>query len=163
MPWQSSDTIKDQVVWWTKGAQPPQLLADGEVVIASAYNGRLFSAIAEKNQPIAMMWDRQIFDLDGWVVPVGVKDLDAVKAYLHFATDTQRLADQRSHLLRSGALLVGAARGQPCRPRHRHEAPYADRSKQRRDLFSTSTTSGGLITGQSSTRCSTPGSRSSRA
>ena len=22
------DTIKDQVVWWTKGAQPPQLLAD---------------------------------------------------------------------------------------------------------------------------------------
>ena len=88
------DTIKDQVVWWTKGAQPPQLLADGEVVIASAYNGRLFSAIAEKNQPIAMLWDRQVFDLDGWVVPVGVKDLDAVKAYLYYATDTQRLADQ---------------------------------------------------------------------
>ena len=88
------DTIKDQVVWWTKGAQPPQLLADGEVVMASAYNGRLFSAIAEKNQPIAMLWDRQVFDLDGWVVPVGVKDLDAVKAYLFYATDTQRLADQ---------------------------------------------------------------------
>ena len=27
-------TIKDQVVWWTKGAQTPQLLADGEVVMA---------------------------------------------------------------------------------------------------------------------------------
>ena len=130
------DTIKDQVVWWTKGAQPPQLLADGEVVIASAYNGRLFSAIAEKNQPIAMMWDRQIFDLDGWVVPMGVKDLDAVKAYLHFATDTQRLAGPGEvHFLRSGPLLVGAARGQPCRSRHRHEAPYADGSKQRRDYF----------------------------
>ena len=35
---------RSQVVWWTKGAQPPQLLADGEVAIASAYNGRLFSA-----------------------------------------------------------------------------------------------------------------------
>jgi len=43
------------VVWWTKGAQPPQLLADREVAIASAYNGRLFSAIAEKKQPFAIM------------------------------------------------------------------------------------------------------------
>ena len=88
------DTIKDHVVWWTKGAQPPQLLADGEVVMASAYNGRLFSAIAEKKQPIAMMWDWQAFDLDGWVVPRGSKKLAEIKKYLRFATDTQRLADQ---------------------------------------------------------------------
>ncbi len=27
------DTIKDQVIWWTAGAQTPQLLADGEVVV----------------------------------------------------------------------------------------------------------------------------------
>ena len=92
------DTIKEHVIWWAEGAQPPQLLADGEVVMASAYNGRLFSAIAEKNQPIAMMWDWQAFDLDGWVVPKGVKDLGAVKAYLKFATDTQRLADQAKYI-----------------------------------------------------------------
>jgi putative spermidine/putrescine transport system substrate-binding protein len=78
------DTIKDHVVWWTKGAQPPQLLADGEVVMASAYNGRLFSAIAEKNQPIGMMWDYQVFDLDGWVVPVGPPNLEAVKDYISY-------------------------------------------------------------------------------
>ena len=36
------DTIKSQVVWWTQGAQTPQLLADGEVVMGSTYNGRLF-------------------------------------------------------------------------------------------------------------------------
>ena len=88
------DTIKDHVVWWVEGAQPPQLLADGEVVIASAYNGRLFSAIFEENQPIAMLWDWQVFDLEGWVVPMGVKDIDAVKDYIYFATDSQRLADQ---------------------------------------------------------------------
>lgn len=92
------DTIKDHVVWWTKGAQPPQLLADGEVIMASAYNGRLFSAIAEKKQPIAMMWDYQVFDLDGWVVPVGTPNLEAVKKYLRFATDTQRLADQAKYI-----------------------------------------------------------------
>ena len=52
------DTIKDQTVWWTKGAQPPQLLADGEVVISSAYNGRLFNAIAVENQPSGTDRDR---------------------------------------------------------------------------------------------------------
>ena len=88
------DTIKSEVIWWTKGAQPPQLLSDGEVVIASAYNGRLFSAIVEKKQPIAMLWDYQVFDLDGWVVPKGGKNTAEVMKYLRFATDTQRLADQ---------------------------------------------------------------------
>jgi len=42
------DSIKDQVVWWEKGAQTPQLLADGEIVIGSTYNGRLFSVIEEE-------------------------------------------------------------------------------------------------------------------
>ena len=88
------DSIKDHVVWWTKGAQPPQLLADGEVVMASAYNGRLFAAIEEDKQPIGIMWDWQVLDLDGWVVPKGTKNKAEVMKYLYFATDTQRLADQ---------------------------------------------------------------------
>ncbi len=88
------DTIKSEVIWWTKGAQPPQMLSDGEVVIASAYNGRLFAAIEEKKQPIGMLWDYQVFDLDGWVVPKGGKNQAEVMKFLRFATDTQRLADQ---------------------------------------------------------------------
>ena len=105
-------TIKDQVIWWTKGAQPPQLLADGEVDIASAYNGRLFSLIVEKKQPVAMMWDWQVFAIDGWVIPKGTKNKAAVLKYLKFATDTQRLADQSKYISygparKSSAPLVG--------------------------------------------------------
>jgi putative spermidine/putrescine transport system substrate-binding protein len=92
------DTIKDQVVWWEKGAQTPQLLADGEVVMGSTFNGRLFSVIEEEKQPVAMLWDWQIFDLDGWVVPVGGKNEADVMEYLKFATDTQRLADQAKYI-----------------------------------------------------------------
>jgi putative spermidine/putrescine transport system substrate-binding protein len=89
-------TIKDQTVWWSAGAETPQLLADKEVVIGSTYNGRLFSVIEEQHQPVAMLWDWQIFDFDGWVVPADLpKDrLDRVMSFLWFATDTQRLADQ---------------------------------------------------------------------
>ena len=106
------DTIKDSVIWWTKGAQTPQLLADGEVVIGSTYNGRLFSLIEEEKQPVAMLWDWQVFDLDGWIIPKGTKNLAAVKKFVRYATDTQRLADQAKYISygparASSAPLVG--------------------------------------------------------
>ncbi|MEI2807444.1 extracellular solute-binding protein [Albidovulum sp.] len=108
------DTIKDQVVWWTAGAETPQLLADGEVVIGSTYNGRLFSVIAEQHQPVSMLWDAQVYDIDGWIIPAGLPEdrLAAVKDFLKFATDTQRLADQAKYISygparKSSASLVG--------------------------------------------------------
>ena len=106
------DTIKDQVVWWEKGAQTPQLLSDGEVVIGSTYNGRLFDVIEKEKQPIGMLWDWQVFDLDGWIVPKGGKNEAEVLKYLKFGTDTQRLADQAKYISygparASSAPLVG--------------------------------------------------------
>ncbi|MBZ9560224.1 MULTISPECIES: extracellular solute-binding protein [unclassified Modicisalibacter] len=90
------DTIKDQVIWWEEGAQPPQLLADQEVAFGSGYNGRFFNAAVAEGQPFKIIWDAQVFELDGWVVPTG--KLDKVKDYLKFATDTQRLADQAKYI-----------------------------------------------------------------
>ena len=100
-------TIKDNVIWWSAGADTPQLLADGEVFIGSTYNGRLFAAIEEQDQPIGMMWDAQVFDLDGWIVPAGLSDDRKARTmdFLKFATDTQRLADQAKYI------SYGPARG----------------------------------------------------
>ena len=91
------DTIKDQIIWWEAGAQPPQLLADKEVSIASGYNGRFFNAQVNEKQPFVIMWDGQVFEIDGWVVPKG-KLTQQMKDYLYFATDTQRLADQAKYI-----------------------------------------------------------------
>jgi putative spermidine/putrescine transport system substrate-binding protein len=93
-------TIKDQVVWWSAGAETPQLLADGEVVMGSTYNGRLFSVIEEQDQPVAMLWDWQVFDFDGWIIPADLPE-DRLNRVLHFikwGTDTQRLADQAAYI-----------------------------------------------------------------
>ena len=94
------DTIKDSVVWWSAGADTPQLLADGEVIMGSTYNGRLFSVIEEQKQPVAMLWDAQVFDLDGWIIPAGLSPERQARAldYIMFATDTQRLADQSKYI-----------------------------------------------------------------
>jgi putative spermidine/putrescine transport system substrate-binding protein len=108
------DTIKDNVVWWSAAAETPQLLADGEVVMGSTYNGRLFSAIAEQNQPIGMLWDAEMLDFDGWIIPAGLSPerQARVEDFLFFATDTQRLADQAKFISygparASSAPLVG--------------------------------------------------------
>ncbi|MGB1265336.1 MAG: extracellular solute-binding protein [Nereida ignava] len=103
-------TIKDNVIWWSAGADTPQLLADGEVFIGSTYNGRLFAAIEEQDQPIGMMWDAQVFDLDGWIIPEGLSDerLARAKDFIYFATDTQRLADQAKYISYGPARLSSA-------------------------------------------------------
>ena len=107
-------TIKDDVIWWSAGAETPQLLADAEAVIGSTYNGRLFSVIEEQDQPVAMLWDAQVFDLDGWIIPAGLSEERQNRAlhYIKFATDTQRLADQAKYISygparASSAPLVG--------------------------------------------------------
>ncbi|MEL7114188.1 MAG: extracellular solute-binding protein [Pseudomonadota bacterium] len=104
------DTIKDDVIWWSAGADTPQLLADGEVVMGSTYNGRLFSVIEEQNQPVAMLWDAQVFDLDGWIIPTGLSPEREARAldYVKFATDTQRLADQAKYISYGPARMSSA-------------------------------------------------------
>ena len=104
------DTIKDSVIWWSAGADTPQLLADGEVVMGSTYNWRLFSVIEEQKQPVAMLWDAQVFDLDGWIIPAGLPAdrLARVKDFVKFATDTQRLADQSQYISYGPARLSSA-------------------------------------------------------
>lgn len=94
------DTIKSSVVWWSQGAQPPQMLAQKQAVIASAYNGRIFNAIAANDQPLDFIWDGGLYEWDGWVIPAGLsKDrLEAAKKFLRFSTDTERLAAQAKYI-----------------------------------------------------------------
>ena len=106
------DTIKDDVVWWEAGAQPVQLLADGEVVMATGYNGRFFDAMVGEKKPFEIIWDGQYMDMDMFVIPKDAPNPEAAMEYLKFATDTQRLADQAKYIAygparKSSAALVG--------------------------------------------------------
>jgi putative spermidine/putrescine transport system substrate-binding protein len=92
------DEIKDHIIFWTEGAQAPQLLADGEVVFATGYNGRMFEAIEVENMNAEIIWDGQIVEWDGWVIPAGGKHEEEVLKFVRWATDTQRLADQAKYI-----------------------------------------------------------------
>ncbi|SEM95374.1 putative spermidine/putrescine transport system substrate-binding protein [Gemmobacter aquatilis] len=88
------DKIKKDTIWWEAGAQPPQLLADGEVAMTTAYNGRIFAAAVAENKPFQVVWDGQVLEYDLFVIPKGAPNLEEAKKFVAFATDTQRLADQ---------------------------------------------------------------------
>ena len=105
-------TIKDQVVWWEAGAQPPQLLADGEVAMTTAYNGRLFAAQVAEGKPFQVVWDGQVYEYDLFVIPKGAPHLKEAMEFVAFSTDTQRLADQAKWIAygpgrKSSGALVG--------------------------------------------------------
>lgn len=89
-------TIKGDVVWWEAGAQPPQLLADGEVLMTTAYNGRIFNAAVGENKPFVIVWDGQVWDLDLWAIPKGAPNMEKAWDFLKFSTATEQLAAQAS-------------------------------------------------------------------
>jgi len=92
------DTIKKDVVWWTAGAQPPQLLADGQVVLTSAWNGRIYKAAHEDKKPFVVLWDHQALDWQGWNVVKGSKNRDAAYKFIAFAGRPDRQADQTNYI-----------------------------------------------------------------
>lgn len=92
------DTIKNQVVWWEAGAQPPQLLADGQVAITSAWNGRIWAAQTQEKQPFKIVWDGQLYDMDVWAVPAGTKNKIRAMEFLKYATSTPVLAEQSKYI-----------------------------------------------------------------
>ena len=112
------DTIKDNVVWWEAGAQAPQLLADGEVAMTTAYNGRIFGAVAAEDKPFEIVWDGQVFDMDLWIVPKGAKNKELALDFIAFSTSTQPLADQASWISygparKSSVPLIGSYHNKP--------------------------------------------------
>ena len=88
------DTIKSSVVWWEAGAQPPQMLADGEVAMTSAYNGRLFNAIVKEKKPFVIVWDGQIWALDVWAIPKGAPNLQEALEFVKYSSTSEALAEQ---------------------------------------------------------------------
>ena len=105
------ETIRDEVVWWEAGAQPPQMLADGEVVMSTAYNGRIFNAQVLEDQPFVIVWDGQLMGIGQFVVVAGTPRLEEAMEYLAFVTSAKSMAEigrriSYSPARRSGMPLV---------------------------------------------------------
>jgi len=65
------DELKPHItVWWKGGAQPAQLLTDKEVVMASAWNGRV-QVVKDEGVPLKIVWNGATMQGDSWMIPKG--------------------------------------------------------------------------------------------
>jgi len=87
------DTIKKDVIWWSAGAQPPQLLADGQVVMTAAFNGRIYDAVKNGGKHFEIVWDAQVAGWAYWVIPKGSPRQDDAYKFIAFAVSPQAQAD----------------------------------------------------------------------
>jgi len=93
----SLDRIKPQIVWWERGLEAVRMLQRGEVVMSSAWSGRLFNA-RERGLPREILWDRQVWHLDVWSVVRHTEHPEAAQKFIRFATSTESLARQARHI-----------------------------------------------------------------
>lgn len=75
----------DVVKWWTAGAQPAQLLNDNEVVLATAWNGRI-AAIQATGAPVDIIWKNQLLRTDVWAIPHGAANASNAQKLCAFIT-----------------------------------------------------------------------------
>ena len=87
-------------VFWNAGAQPPELLANGEVVMATGWNGRFFNAEIGEGAPIKQVWDGQGLDYEYFVqVKGGPNDANGMaKKALAMMTSAEMLAGSAKYI-----------------------------------------------------------------
>lgn len=78
-------------VWWSSGQQPAQLLLDGEVVLASGWNGRFYNLIKD-DAPLDIEWNEGMIKLSAYGIPKGAPHACWGQHYLQVMTDPKRQA-----------------------------------------------------------------------
>jgi putative spermidine/putrescine transport system substrate-binding protein len=106
------DGIKSAVIWRDEPTGALALVGKGDAAMGLAFNGRAFNAMIVNRQPIALVWDAQIYDIDYWAIPKGSKTMSAAVEFIRFATEPEKQAAMASYIpygpTRTSALaLVG--------------------------------------------------------
>jgi len=93
------DTIRDDLVFWTTGAESQQLLESGEVSMAMVWSGRGYSAV-KNGADFAPQWNEWMPLKDVLTVPVGAKNPEASMALINYylgAQQQEKLTEMTSY------------------------------------------------------------------
>ncbi|MEO8169936.1 MAG: extracellular solute-binding protein [Oxalobacteraceae bacterium] len=82
------EELRPNIQWWEAGAQPPQFLVAGDVVMTTAYNGRIDSAQRE-GKNLQVVWSGSIYDLDYWAIPKGSPNKAVAEKFIAYASSPE--------------------------------------------------------------------------
>lgn len=82
----SLDRIKPHIrIWWEAGAQPAQLLTDGEVDLTDAWIARIQFLIEQGSTVLGYTWNQGRLSSDSLVIPRGSRNVDVAHNFINFA------------------------------------------------------------------------------
>jgi putative spermidine/putrescine transport system substrate-binding protein len=85
------DEIKDDIIWWSEGAQPSQMLSTGEADLALAWSGRILTA-QDEGSPIGLTYNQGLRIAAGWVVPKGAPNKDMAMKFIEYISRAESQA-----------------------------------------------------------------------
>lgn len=102
------DELKPYIQWWEAGAQPPQFLVAGDVVMSTAFNGRIDAARRE-GKNLKLVWNGSIYDLDYWAIPKGAPSKALSEQYIAY-TLTEKPQQAYSQRISYGPANIAAVK-----------------------------------------------------
>ena len=78
------DRIKSHVVWWEAAAQPAAYLANGNLVMTSAYS--LWLDQQRLKPSLRLAWDESLYDVDSWAIPKGTPRVSQAYQFIAFTS-----------------------------------------------------------------------------
>ena len=78
------DGIRGNLAWWDRGSQPIQWLANGEIALSVAYNGRVAAANLDDGRDLGLVWAQNLSTQDSWVIMRGSPNRAAALDFLRF-------------------------------------------------------------------------------
>jgi putative spermidine/putrescine transport system substrate-binding protein len=79
------DSIKNDVVWWSSGAESVQRIVNGDCAIGVTWHGRPALRLKDDpSAPIGVSWKGVLLTDSGWAAPKGAKHMDAVNSLLAY-------------------------------------------------------------------------------
>jgi putative spermidine/putrescine transport system substrate-binding protein len=99
------DQLKPYIQWWEAGAQPPQFLVAGDVVMSTAFNGRIDAAQRE-GKNLKVVWNGSIYDLDYWAIPKGSPNKALAEQYIAFTLQEKPQQEYARHIAYGPANLA---------------------------------------------------------
>ena len=110
------DKIKDDVVFWSSGAKPLELVKSGEVSMSIAYNGRIGAAVLSEGEKFVTVWDGQVLEEEWLVMMKGAPNKKEAMEFLIHATAPEQQAGQAKYInygpMRASAFDIMSA-GEP--------------------------------------------------
>ncbi|HEY7773815.1 MAG TPA: ABC transporter substrate-binding protein [Marinagarivorans sp.] len=89
--------IKPHLLWWETGQEAIRLLETEQVVMSSAYSGRVDAAV-NRGEPLKILWDKHVWYYDVWAIVKNGRNPELALDFIRFASKTESLVEQVKYI-----------------------------------------------------------------